>query len=291
LLSGGFVLLAVLAERFFGFQLGRRQWVRIVLVAVSLALLGLTGTSSGGDHSDYSAPAMIIFEGVAIALGMLLIFSGRLERVRAQYGVLLGAAAGLGFGISVVAIKALSGDLESGIGALVSPWTALVVTAAVASFFASARSLQIGDGVAVIAVTLPLGQLDGTIVRLLSACLSARRAAAISSCSSRSSSRSVRAATSMASRLLSEAVMGPHARRRRRRRKMRRAMVDRGHTRPADPDRGRSATGSVENAALLGRLFTACEVAVGARPRRGGGAHRGHGVKPRDSRRARRAGR
>ena len=152
-LSGGFVLLAVLAERFFGFQLGRRQWVGIVLVAVSLALLGLTGTSSGGDHSDYSAPAMIIFEGVAIAVGVLLIFSGRMERARAQYGVLLGAAAGLGFGISDVAIKALSGDLESGIGALVSPWTALVVTAAVASFFASARSLQIGDGVAVIAVT------------------------------------------------------------------------------------------------------------------------------------------
>ena len=45
-LSGGFVLLAVLAERFFGFQLGRRQWVGIVLVAVSLALLGLTGTGT-----------------------------------------------------------------------------------------------------------------------------------------------------------------------------------------------------------------------------------------------------
>ena len=34
-LSGGFVLLAVLAERFFGFQLGRRQWIGIILVAVS----------------------------------------------------------------------------------------------------------------------------------------------------------------------------------------------------------------------------------------------------------------
>jgi drug/metabolite transporter (DMT)-like permease len=68
-LSGGFVLLAMLAERFFGFQLGRRQWVGIVLVAVSLALLGLTGQSSGGDHSDHSTSAMIIFEGVAIALG------------------------------------------------------------------------------------------------------------------------------------------------------------------------------------------------------------------------------
>jgi hypothetical protein len=122
-------------------------------VAVSLALLAVTGGGSGGDHSDYSVIAMIAFEGGAVALGVLLIFSRRIMRVRAQYGVMLGAAAGLGFGISDVAIKALSGDLESGIGGLVSPWTALVVTAAVASFFASARSLQVGDGVAVIAVT------------------------------------------------------------------------------------------------------------------------------------------
>ena len=35
-LAGGLVFLAVLAERFFGFQLGRRQWLGIGLVAVSL---------------------------------------------------------------------------------------------------------------------------------------------------------------------------------------------------------------------------------------------------------------
>jgi multidrug transporter EmrE-like cation transporter len=152
-LSGGFVLLAVLAERFFGFELRRRQWVGIVLVAASLALLAVTDQGSGGDDSDYSVIALIVFEGGAVALGMLLIFSRRVQRVRGQYGVILGAAAGLGFGISDVAIKALTGDLESGIGGLLSPWTVLIITAAVASFFASARSLQIGEGVAVIAVT------------------------------------------------------------------------------------------------------------------------------------------
>lgn len=153
ILSGGFVLLAVLAERFFGFNLGRRQWLGIGLVAVSLALLGVTGKGSGGDHSDYSLPAMILFEGLAIAVGLLLIFSHRIERMRAQHGVLLGAAAGLGFGISDVAIKALSGELEAGVTGLLSPWTPLIVAAGVAAFFASARSLQVGDGVAVIAVT------------------------------------------------------------------------------------------------------------------------------------------
>ncbi len=152
-LAGGFVLLAVLAERFFGFQLGRRQWVGIILVAVSLALLGLTGKEGAGDTSDYSLTAMILFEGGGIALGLLLIFSHRIERVRAQHGVMLGAAAGLGFGISDVAIKALSNDLEAGVGGLISPWSVVVVVAAVGSFFASARSLQVGDGVAVIAVT------------------------------------------------------------------------------------------------------------------------------------------
>jgi len=152
-LSGGFVLLAVLAERFFGFQLGRRQWIGIILVAASLALLGVTSKQSGDDSSDYSLTALIFFEGGGIALGLLLIFSHRIERVRAQHGILLGAAAGLGFGVSDVAIKALTDDLESGLVGLLSPWSALVVIAAVGSFFASARSLQVGDGVAVIAIT------------------------------------------------------------------------------------------------------------------------------------------
>jgi multidrug transporter EmrE-like cation transporter len=152
-LSGGFVLLAVLAERFFGFQLGRRQWLGIILVAISLTLIGLTGEEGKGDSSDYSLTALILFEGAGIALGILLIFSHRIERVRAQHGVMLGAAAGLGFGLSDVAIKALSDDLEVGISGLLSPWSVLIVVAAVASFYASARSLQVGDGVAVIAVT------------------------------------------------------------------------------------------------------------------------------------------
>jgi len=153
-LAGGLVFLAVLAERFFGFELGRRQWTGIGLVAVSLTSLTLTGGGGGGGaHADYSLAGMILFEGIAVGLGLVLVFSHLIERIRAQPGVLLGIAAGLGFGISDVAIKALSGDLDSGPIGLLSPWSVIIVTAAVFSFFASARSLQIGDGVAVIAVT------------------------------------------------------------------------------------------------------------------------------------------
>ena len=166
-LAGGLVFLAVLAERFFGFELGRRQWIGIGLVAVSLILLTLTGGGGGGGaNADYSLTGMIIFEAIAVGLGLLLVFSHLIERIRAQPGVLLGIAAGLGFGISDVAIKALSGDLEVGPTGLLSPWSVIIVTAAVFSFYASARSLQIGDGVAVIAVTSVAANLSTILAGL-----------------------------------------------------------------------------------------------------------------------------
>jgi drug/metabolite transporter (DMT)-like permease len=165
-LAGGLVFLAVLAERFFGFELGRRQWIGIGLVAVSLSLLTLTGGGGGDAHSGYSLAGMIIFESIAVCLGLLLFLSHLIERMPVQRGVLLGIAAGLGFGISDVAIKALSGDLDSGPVGLLSPWSVVIVTAAVFSFFASARSLQIGDGVAVIAVTSVAANLSTILAGL-----------------------------------------------------------------------------------------------------------------------------
>ena len=108
---------------------------------------------------------MIVFEGIAVGVGLILVLSHLIERIRAQPGVLLGIAAGLGFGIADVAIKALSGDLHGPID-LLSPWSVIIVTAAVCSFFASARSLQIGDGVAVIAVTSVAANLSTILAGL-----------------------------------------------------------------------------------------------------------------------------
>jgi drug/metabolite transporter (DMT)-like permease len=166
-LAGGLVFLAVLAERYFGFQLGRRQWIGIGLVAASLSLLTLTGGRGAEAHSGYSLAGMIIFEGIAVSVGLILVLSHLIERIPVQRGVLLGIAAGLGFGISDVAIKALSGDLESGPAGILSPWIVVIVTAAIFSFFASARSLQIGDGVAVIAVTSVAANLSTIIAGLV----------------------------------------------------------------------------------------------------------------------------
>ncbi len=165
-LSGGFVLLAVLAERFFGFDLGRRQWFGVVLVAVSLALLAVTGEAEG-TNSDYSTVGIIVFEGGALALGLLFVFSHRVPRLRAQRGVLLGAAAGMGFGVSDVSVKALSGDLDSGLLGLMSVWSILIVLVGIGAFFASARSLQLGDGLAVIAVTSVAANLSAILAGVL----------------------------------------------------------------------------------------------------------------------------
>ncbi|HEV2058800.1 MAG TPA: hypothetical protein VGR11_05545 [Solirubrobacteraceae bacterium] len=166
-LAGGLVFLAVLAERFFGFELGRRQWGGIILVAVSLSLLTLTGGGGGGGaHSTYSLVGMITFEAIAICVGVLLVLLHLTDRLPVPPGVLLGIAAGLGFGVSDVAIKALSGELDSGPAGLLSPWSAIILSAAIFSFYASARSLQIGDGVTVIAVTSVAANLSTILAGL-----------------------------------------------------------------------------------------------------------------------------
>jgi hypothetical protein len=75
---------------------------------------------------------------------------------------MLGAAAGILFGVSDIAIKALTGTVgHSGLVALLSPWLVVTVVASVAAFYASARGLQDGAAVPVIAVTGTAANLAG----------------------------------------------------------------------------------------------------------------------------------
>jgi len=154
-LAGGIVLLAVIAERLFGFELGRRQWFGVVLASVGLALLALMGESrSGQDSADYSVAAMIAFEAALVGAGTALILTYRVERMRSRLGVLLGVSAGLLFTVTHVAVKALSGKADTSLAELLgSPYLPIAVAGGIAAFFASARSLQLGPAVPVIAVT------------------------------------------------------------------------------------------------------------------------------------------
>jgi drug/metabolite transporter (DMT)-like permease len=152
-LSGGLVFLAVLAERFFGFRLGRRQWVGVTITAAGLAVIGLTG--GGADIPQRaSLAALIAVEGAIFATGVALvrISTRRHVGLRAE-GLLLGTAAGALFGVSDVAIKWLVEAAPGPLLGLLSPWTLTALIAAVIAFFASARSLQVGQAVEVIALT------------------------------------------------------------------------------------------------------------------------------------------
>jgi drug/metabolite transporter (DMT)-like permease len=151
-LSTGVVMLAVLAERIFGFDVGPRQWAGVAMTAAGLLLLIITLPSASGAHSAYSLAGMISFEAGMLAIGFLLISGPHLGAPDHHHGVMLGAAAGTLFGVSDVAIKALTG-LGGVADVLVSPWLAIAAIASVVAFYASARGMQDGDAVPVIAAT------------------------------------------------------------------------------------------------------------------------------------------
>ena len=153
-LSTGVVILAVMAERLFGFNVGRRQWVGVGMTALGLMLLVVTLPAHSGAHSTFSVAGMVSFEAGMLAIGALLITGPRIGAPDHHHGVMLGAAAGVLFGVSDVAIKALTGLGGSGaLGILLSPWLAVTIIASVVAFYASARGLQDGEAVPVIAST------------------------------------------------------------------------------------------------------------------------------------------
>ena len=82
-------------------------------------------------------------------------------------GLLLGAAAGALFGVSDVAIKYLTQADPGPLLGLVSPWTLTALIAGVIAFYASARSLQLGEAVEVIAITSVAANLAAIIGGIL----------------------------------------------------------------------------------------------------------------------------
>jgi drug/metabolite transporter (DMT)-like permease len=153
-LSGGVVLIAVMADRIFGYEVGKRQWVGLAFMAVGLVLLGLTMPQPHGSHSAFSLAAMVGFEGVVFALGGLLILGPRAGAPAEHHGVMLAAASGMLFGVCNVAVKALTGLVgHEGVLGLASPWLLVAAAGSATAFYASAKSLQDGEAVEVIAIT------------------------------------------------------------------------------------------------------------------------------------------
>jgi drug/metabolite transporter (DMT)-like permease len=166
-LAAGLVFLAVLAERFFGFALGRRQWIGVIITAVGLAIIALTVGPRGDDAPGYALAALIVVECTVFVLATGLAVISTYPALRARQGLCLGAASGALFGVSDIALKFLTHAVGGGVLELISPWTFAAVAASVVAFYTSARGLQIGPGVEVIALTAVAANLTAILGGIL----------------------------------------------------------------------------------------------------------------------------
>ncbi|MGH2925422.1 MAG: hypothetical protein ACRDK1_05545 [Solirubrobacterales bacterium] len=151
-IAGGLVLLTVTADRLFGQRVTRREWIGVALAALGLAFLAATLGDAGRDaHSDYDPGRLAAWIGGLSALALAVAArSGRDARASS----LLAISAGLFWAASDTAIKALSHHLgDSVVSILISPLAAFIALASFAGLVVSARSLQMGRAVPVIAVT------------------------------------------------------------------------------------------------------------------------------------------
>jgi hypothetical protein len=152
-IAGGLALLTVTADRLFAHEVTRREWIGVGLAALGLAFLAATLEGAGdAAHSDHETSRLVTYivvvSGLAVAVSAFGLGGPR-------EGVLLGAAAGLFWAASDTSIKALSDELgeASAAAILFSPSAAVIALASAAGLVVSARSLQVGKAVPVIAVT------------------------------------------------------------------------------------------------------------------------------------------
>ena len=147
-IAGGLVFVTVLAGRVFHQPVTRREWIGVALTAAGLAFLAATldGTTDSA-HADYDELGLLLAVGAATIAGGVLAY-------RTRTGPPLAVAAGLMWAGSDVTIKALSGKTdELGIGVLIHPFAFVILLLSLVGLLISARSLQLGPVVSVIALT------------------------------------------------------------------------------------------------------------------------------------------
>jgi hypothetical protein len=151
-IAGGLVLLTVIADRAFGLTVTRREWIGVALAALGLAFLAATLEGAAKEaHSDYEALVIGLYVAGIAGAGLIV---AALAGGRDHAGVLFGASAGLLWGASDVAIKGASASFDDGLVTTFSdPLVLVIVTASLIGLLVSAKSLQVGRAVPVIAIT------------------------------------------------------------------------------------------------------------------------------------------
>ena len=152
-IAGGLVLLTVTADRLFAHEVTRREWVGVALAALGLAFLAATiGDTASEAHSDYEDSRLVPF--LVAVTGAAIVVAWRASG-NVREGIMFGVSAGLFWAASDTAIKALSDGLgeRSAAEILLTPLAILIALASIAGLVVSARSLQVGKAVPVIALT------------------------------------------------------------------------------------------------------------------------------------------
>lgn len=146
-LAGGAATLAVVAQRFFGHRVERRQWLALFLGAIGLVLLVVTVPSFSGDHSSFSLGGMLGFESGLLLLAIGLAAARRADRFDSHSsGVVMAVIAGSLFAIGGVAIKGLTGAGSTS-PAVLAPWILLIIAAGVVAQYVAAAALQRGEAI------------------------------------------------------------------------------------------------------------------------------------------------
>jgi hypothetical protein len=124
----------------------------VALAGAGLAFLAATLEGAGESaHADYTPLTIATYISVAAGVGLAVAAASRGGE---HAGVIHGASAGLRWGASDVSIKGVSGSLDEGLGTvLLHPLAVVILIASLVRLLVSARSLQLGDPVPVIAVT------------------------------------------------------------------------------------------------------------------------------------------
>jgi hypothetical protein len=147
-IAGGLVLVTVLADRLFGIAVTRREWIVVALMAAGLAFLAATLAGAGRSAHSHYDPATLAIYLVAVG-GVGLAIGTQVRRAPA-----LAVSAGLLWAASDTSIKALSSHLHKlGWLVLIHPLALVILLASLVGLLISARSLQLGDAVPVIALT------------------------------------------------------------------------------------------------------------------------------------------
>jgi len=147
-IAGGLVFVTVVADRIFGQSVSRREWIGVGLTAAGLAFLAATleGTTDSA-HADFDGAALL---GVMIVTTVgALVLAAR----NGASGPALAVSAGLLWAGSDITIKAISNYSDMGILVIFHPFAYVILIWSLVGLLVSAKSLQLGPAVPVIAIT------------------------------------------------------------------------------------------------------------------------------------------